>query len=282
MSPVEPGRVASTVAAASRYRDVDAALVRRLAEEEAPRARGEADAVKRVKRRLHQAVTAYRPAARTARGDLATMREAWQGRLTDPAFRDACAVLLRRHASTRERLADLDGFFPAIWEAAGGPPRSLVDLGCGLGPLALPWMGLDPEAHYRAVDVDGAQLAVVDAFLSLVGQPHAVETVDLAGGPWRGEPVDVALLFKLVPLLDRRRRGAARALLAGLAARHAVVSFPLRSLGGRGKGMERTYRERLATLVRDLGERVTGVAETSVRHELVFVLHLAPEPAPGA
>ena len=58
-----------------------------------------------------------------------------------------------------------------------------------------------------------------------------------------------------------------------------MVSFPLRSLGGRGKGMERTYRGRIETLVSDLGERVTAVAEASVLHELVYVLTLAPLPA---
>ncbi len=276
MSTIEPGRVASAVSAARRYRDVDTGLVQRLAEEEAPGARGEADAVKRVKRRLHQAVTAYRPPAGTADRDLAVLREAWRGRLADAAFRDACAAVLRRHASTRERLADLDRVFPAIWSATGGAPRSVVDLGCGLFPLLLPWMGLEPEAHYRAVDVDASQLAVVDAFLSLVEQPHAVEVADLAATGWRGDLVEVALLLKLVPLLDRRSRGAVQRLVAALPAHRAVVSFPLRSLGGRGKGMERTYRERMATLVRDLGERVTGVAEASVPHELVFVLSLAP------
>lgn len=268
--------MASTVRGARRYRDVDPVLVRRLAEEEAPRARGEADAVKRVKRRLHQAVVAYRPATGRAQDDMAALRSSWQGRLDDPAFRDACAAVLRRHASTRERLEDIEGFFGAIWAVTGGSPRSLVDLGCGMDPLLLPWMGLSPDAMYRAVDVDGAQLAVVDAFLSLVGQPHAVEVRDLAADGWRGEPVDVALLLKLVPLLDRRSRSAVDRLLAGIPARHVVVSFPLRSLGGRGKGMERTYRERFQTLVAALGARMTAVTEASVSHELVFVLTLAP------
>jgi hypothetical protein len=39
--------------------------------------------------------------------------------------------------------------------------------------------------------------------------------------------------------------------------------------------MERTYRERLARLVADVG-RVRDVTETSVPNELVFVLRLEP------
>ncbi len=275
MTGVEPGRVTNLVTASRRYRDLDAALVRRLAEEEVGRSRGEADAVKRVKRRLHQAVTAYRPSARDDR-DRKRLAAAWTGDLLTPVFRDACTAVLRRHASTRERLPYLDRFFAGIWRQTGGAPGRLADLGCGLGPLALPWMGLARSARYRAVDVDGGQLALVDSYLSLVSQPHEVEALDLAAVGWRTEPVDVALLLKLVPLLDRRGADTASALLAGLDARYAVVSFPARSIGGRGKGMERTYRARLDTLVADLADRVSGVTEASVPSELVFVLALAP------
>jgi 16S rRNA (guanine(1405)-N(7))-methyltransferase len=186
-----------------------------------------------------------------------------------------------RHASTRERLPHLEPFFAGIWDVTGGPPQRLADLGCGLGPLALPWMGLSPTARVVAVDVDAAQLGMVEAFLALVDQPHATVLADLAVVPPPSEPFDAALLLKLVPLLDRRDAAAASGLLRTLDARHAVVSFPARSLGGRGKGMEGTYRRRLEALVRDLEERVTAVAEASVANELVFVLTLGAAPPHG-
>lgn len=281
-------RVLTAVAASRRYRELDADLVRRVTAEELPRARNEADAVKRVKRRLHQAVAAYRsaPGAGSAARDLARLDAVWRGRLGDPAFRDACAALLRRHASTRERLAHLDAFFARLWELTGGAPASLADLGCGLAPLGLPWMGLPSGAHYLAVDVDTAQLELADGFLTLVGQPHRVVPADLAAADLppallAGKVVEVALLLKLVPLLDRRDPSAASRLLRTVDARHAVVSFPARSLGGRAKGMERTYRERLTGLVDELGDRVSEVSEASIPGELVFVLRLAGATARG-
>ena len=87
------------------------------------------------------------------------------------------------------------------------------------------------------------------------------------------EPADVALLLKLVTTLDRQDPPAATRLLRGLDVRHAVVSFPLRSLGGRRTGMERSYRARLDRLVADVG-RVREVTEASVANELLFVLSL--------
>ena len=254
-----------------RYRDVDAALLDRLAGEELPRARNVDDAVKRVKRRLHQAVGAYRGAA-DADGVLAPIRDAWNGDLTDDAFRAACRAALARHASTAERLPHLERFFPAIWGLTGGPPHALLDLGCGLGPLSLPWMGLPTGATYRACDVDRRSLEVVEGFLSILGRPASVTACDLvAAGPPRGR-VDVAMLLKLVPLLDRQNPSAAQRCLAALEAAHAVVSFPARSLGGRLRGMEATYRRRLDDLVAGLG--ITEVREASVPNELVFVLSL--------
>ncbi|MBA2634472.1 MAG: hypothetical protein H0U86_15975 [Chloroflexi bacterium] len=259
------GEVVERVLCSSRYRDVDRSLVGRLAAEELPRARNVDDAVKRVKRRLHQAVGAFRGATR---GN--AIADAWKGDLAQPAFRAACTDALRGHASTRERLPHLDTFFAGIW-AHTGVPASVLDLGCGLGPLALPWMGIG-EAEYVAIDVDYRPLATAEAFLTTVRQPHRVEGRDLVSAPTEDE-AEVALLLKLVTTLDRQDPGAAGRVLRSLRVRHAVVSFAARSLGGRGKGMEHTYRARLERLVIDAG-RVSAVAEASVPNELVFVLTL--------
>lgn len=249
----------------SRYRDVDRALVDRLAAEELPRARNIDEAVKRVKRRLHQLVGAFGGAAH-----IRAVADAWTGDLADPAFRHACLEALRSHASTRERILHLDRFYPGIWEMTG-VPRRLLDLGCGLNPLALPWMGIG-DATYLASDVDERQLAAVRAFLDLVGQPHEVKAADLVARVPEAD-ADVALLLKLVTTLDRQDPAAATRLVRSLRVRHAVVSFTTRSLGGRGKGMEHTYRDRIERLVEDAG-RVSAVAEASVPNELVFVLTL--------
>lgn len=253
--------IVERVRRSSRYRAVDAALVARLAEEELPKARNADDAVKRVKRRLHQAVGAFRSAR-------AASAAAWPA--DDPAaLREVCLDTMRGHASTRERAPHLDAFYGPIWELTG-TPRRVLDLGCGLNPLALPWMGIG-GATYHAIDVDEGTLDAVRGFLESVGQPHVVEARDLVAEV-PAETADVALLLKLVTTLDRQDAGAATRLLRGLRAGHAVVSFAARSLGGRGNH-EKAYRSRLYRLVEESG-RVLGVTETSVPGELVFILEL--------
>lgn len=260
--------VVERVRRSSRYRDVDPALVERIAAEELVRARGADDAVKRVKRRLHQVIGAFRADSRQP-----IPASAWTGDLADPGLRAACVAVMRTHASTRERIPQLDAFYPPIWAVTGVPHR-LVDLGCGLNPLALPWMGLERDADFIAIDADERLLSTVRGFLGLVEQPHEVRLADLVASPAAGA-ADVALMLKLVTTLDRQDPDAATRLLRGLDARHAVVSFTTRTLGGRRTGMERTYRERLARMVED-SARVRAVAEASVANELVFVLSLDP------
>lgn len=259
------GEVVERVLRSARYRDVDPAMLARMAAEEQPRARNIDDAVKRVKRRLHQAVGAFRGSERAD-----AMSAAWDGDLGDPTFRSACIDVLRAHASTRERLAALDAFYPPIW-AVTGLPHSVLDLACGLNPVTLPWMGLPADAMYVASDVDGRPLRAVEAFLELVGQPHRVEARDLVADP-PGDRADVAFLFKLVTTLDRQDPDAADRLVAALRVRYAVVSFPVRSLAGRGRGMERTYRARLERLAS--GPRVREVVEVPVPGELLAVMTL--------
>ena len=254
--------IVERVLRSSRYRDVDPALLARLAAEELPNARNADDAVKRVKRRLHQVVGAFR-------GRMMPMA-AGASDLTDPGLRKACVDAMGSHASTRERLPHLGAFYPGIWAITGTPNR-LLDLGCGLNPLSLPWMEIE-HAMYVACDVDRRPLEVVRQFLHGVGQPHRVEARDLVAAP-PDDHADVALMLKLVTTLDRQQPAAAARLIQALRARHVVVSFPIRSLGGRGTGMERTYRGRLDRLVQESG-RVSAVAEASIPNELVFVLTL--------
>jgi 16S rRNA (guanine(1405)-N(7))-methyltransferase len=275
--------VVAAITESRRYRAVDPAVVRRMASEELPQARSTADAVKRVKRRLHQAVGAYRPTGvRGVTTDLERLHAAHERDRSSAELRAVCEGLMARHASTRERLPFLDRFYAGIWDVLGSAPASIVDLGCGLAPLALPWMALAPSARYHAIDADAAAIELVDGFLSLIGQPHVAEARDLVA-PLRPPPADVALLLKLVPILDRQDPAAARRLLGSIAAGHVVVSFPVRSLGGHRRGMEWTYRRRVDSLLDDLGQRVLQVAEASVPNELVVVMALRrPRAAPNA
>ena len=66
--------------------------------------------------------------------------------------REVCRALMQTHASTRERLPIIDEFY-RVSLAEIAPVRSVLDLACGLNPLAIPFMPLAENAAYYACDL---------------------------------------------------------------------------------------------------------------------------------
>jgi 16S rRNA (guanine(1405)-N(7))-methyltransferase len=81
-------------------------------------------------------------------------------------------------------------------------------------------------------------------------------TWDLLAGapPLRAE---VALLLKAIPCLEQLDKGLGPRLLEAVDAPVIVLSYPLRSLGGRAKGMAETYARHFAALATGQPWRVT-------------------------
>ncbi len=262
------GSVSARVLASRRYRHVDPSLVERLATEETPKAKNLADAEKRTKRRLHQIFGAYtgQPDYTRLMLDLADAGQ----EATDEAVRDACQTAMAAHASTRERLPILDEFYERIF-AITGVPTTVVDIACGLNPLAAPWMHLPDRACYVAYDIDSQMLGFVDGALELFGIPHRVEMRDIVSDP-PDDACDLALLLKSVPCLDQQDTGASARVIRAIHASQIVVTFPTRSLGGHGKGMARNYRARFETLLAELGDEFDLTSEVELANELVFVV----------
>ncbi len=162
------------------------------------------------------------------------------------ALAQACLAIMRHHASTRERLPILESFYASTL-ASLGPVRSVLDLACGLNPLALPWMPLAPDASYYACDIYADMIAFLNGFFAQAGIRGQACVCDLAAGA-PDEQADLALVLKALPPLDQQTKHAGRDLLRALNVRHILVSFPAHSLGGRGKGMAENYEQRFRAL----------------------------------
>ncbi|MCS6939187.1 MAG: 16S rRNA methyltransferase [Roseiflexus sp.] len=259
--------IVAAVLAAPKYRTIAPSLVRTLAVREFAAHRSVKAAIKATKNKLHQVAGAYvdqridvadwlrrlqshdvpypstAPDEALVQAALANPRIAHLGE----SFIRASLDLMARHASTRERLPIVQRFYAEIF-AVLPPVRSVLDVGCGLNPLAIPWMPLAPDAVYHASDIDRAIVDFVTQYLALVGIPGSVEVRDQASDPG-GPPVDLALALKLLPVLEQIEDGAAARLLDALDAPFVLVSYPVRTLGGRRKGMGATYERQLEALI---------------------------------
>jgi 16S rRNA (guanine(1405)-N(7))-methyltransferase len=155
--------------------------------------------------------------------------------------------------------------------AVTGTPNRVLDLACGLHPFGLPWMGLPENSSYHAMDINCELMALLGGFFS---KELVAECRDVLVRPPK-EPADVAFLLKAVPCLEQQERGASLRLLRALRSRHAVVSFPVHSLGGRSKGMEEHYAAMAGELIEALGADAEVLRYPS---EIFYVFKLASSP----
>lgn len=217
--------VVARVLTSRKYRGLDPVFVARLVAEVRVHARSDKEAVQWTKRRLQQAVGAFtsgRPAVALAR-----TREALEA---DPDDRSALVAAMGSHSSSAERVAHLDAVADLL-SSWVGRPASVLDLACGLGPLATPWLDLAAGCRYWCCDVD---LGVVDGLRALapfLPVDLTAETVDLVADTIT-RPAEVALALKAVTTLDQQRPGRSAVVLAALRCPDVVISVPSQSLSG--------------------------------------------------
>lgn len=235
----------AAVQAGPHYRPISRELVRRIAAQELEKGRSWKETIKATRNKLHQVGGAYQEAGIDYPHWLSEL-DGLPRSLEDPQVRDFCRRVMQQHASTRERLPILEDFFAQAL-APVAPVHSLLDLACGLNPLALPWMPLAEGARYEACDVYSDMVAFINRFFTHVGQPGSADLCDLIDPPAR-PPVQVALLLKTLPCLEQVDKAVGERLLDRIAAEHLLISFPAQGLGGRSKGMVQNYAHRFADL----------------------------------
>jgi 16S rRNA (guanine(1405)-N(7))-methyltransferase len=218
--------LAQRILSSAKYRSLDQALVHRVATEAAQRCRDRAQAVKYAKRKLHQAFGAFLNGSPAPAVN--AMVEAVRAG-ADP--RVAALAAMRTHASAAERVDWLEPFYLQVAEWCG-TPGSVVDLACGLNPLAIPWMLLAPDTSYRAYEIDRDVVAALAGLDDVLPVTVAASTCDLVAA---APPVsaELTLLLKTVTTLEQQDAGAAARVLSEVDSAHVVVSLPRRSLSGR-------------------------------------------------
>ncbi len=259
-------QIVQAVLSSPRYQHFHEGATRTIARQEVGKHRTLVEAIKATKSKLHQVSGAYLERGAHYADWLEALRAAAKTGEQE-RIRAACASIMRAHASTRERLPMLEALYQ---ETLGrlGSIQSVLDLGCGLNPLALPWMPLDADTRYYACDLDGQVVVFIDEALRILGQPGQATACNLLEGTPQ-QQVDVALALKLLPCLEQLDKAISLRLLESVQARHLIVSFPVKSLGGRNKGMPANYAARFQELV---AQTAWSVQRFAFQSELVFVV----------
>lgn len=247
------------LAANKKYSDVCPDTIRRVILECEGRYKKAKDMEKAVREKLHGITSAFNELG----GDV--QREVYALEYGDDR---ALTAILSRHASTRERLplAAMDALYAQIFEATGRP-TSILDLACGLNPVYL--IHRFPEETFRIVGVDISLSCVTAIDEDACEGYHGVWGDLLCENAIPQERFHIALLFKILPLLERQKAGSAIEVMNRIDAEYLVVSFPTRTLGGRNVGMENNYT---AWMEAHLPDNRTVSARFATDNELYYVL----------
>ena len=259
-------KLIEAVLASSKYKNIGVDFIRYIGTQELARRRNLKEAIKATKNKLHQVGGAYQDDSPRYALWLDELRRAsrWGDRAR---VLDVCKWIMGHHASTRERLPILEQFYSTI--LADLPPiNSVIDIACGLHPLAIPWMPLSENAQYYAFDIYEDMIGFLNDCMTLMHVQEYGKTCDVIHY-CPAQKVDVAFLLKAIPCLEQVDKSVGMRLLETINAEHLVVSFPAHSLGGKSKGMVTNYEARFYELV---GHKLWSIRRFEFPGELVFLI----------
>ncbi len=226
------------VRSTEKYNVISPEVVRSVLLKEISKDRDAKELVKSTRNKLHQVGSAYQEKTipyPALTGELHQLPL----NMSDPLVQQFLQKAMASHSSTRERLSILPRFFAeTLHEIA--PLHSILDLACGLNPLAVPWMPLAPGFRYTCCDIYEDMIEFLNGFFDHFKINGAARICDLTQVIPACE-ADLALVLKTIPCLEQIDKEAGRRILTRLQTPNVLISFPARSLGGRSKGMVQNY-----------------------------------------
>ena len=148
--------------------------------------------------------------------------------------------ILQTHSSTKERV----DFYPQLREIIKRlKVKSILDLGCGINPLAL----AECVKKYYASDINAEDLDIVREFFKNYKIDGEVFVCDLNKIDECTLPkADLTLVLKVFDILGKSDYRTANNILEKLSSRHLIVSFSTKTLSGKPmKHQRRIWFERL-------------------------------------
>jgi 16S rRNA (guanine(1405)-N(7))-methyltransferase len=229
------------ISRARKYRDLCTETIRDVVALEFSRHKSSRVALQSARQRLHRLWAQFlgAPDYDTSTRDL----DAAFSTGDDRQIEDVCRRIMNEHASTRERLGELDELYAKLF-ARTGPPERIMDLASALNPFSFRWMKLPRTVRYHAYDINRRIVDLTNHYFRLEGLlPLAAHQDVLCSPPV--EPADVALLFKMYHCLEHRQRGAGWRVVAAVPAQWVAVSFPTRNLRFQSVDILGNYEEEI-------------------------------------
>ncbi|MBN1348344.1 hypothetical protein JXJ21_02975 [candidate division KSB1 bacterium] len=253
------------VKSSPKYHAICPDIVYRIVRDNFGRYKKNQQIVQATKRKLHQICGAFDAGANYQKF-YRTLQESLSGS-SKMSFKNACRTVMSSHASTRERLPLLDDFYSQIFRYTG-EPETILDLANGLNALSIPWMNLSRQTQYRAYDIDERLVTFTNQYLELIHREPLAFAQDIIEH-LPAIRADVVFFLKSFTTFERQVAGFTRRLIETIDCRFLVVSFPVKSLGGKQKGMAENYEALFFDAVEGLDLHIEKISFSA---ELVYII----------
>jgi 16S rRNA (guanine(1405)-N(7))-methyltransferase len=259
-------KLVSQVQDSAKYRLIHKDLVENIAKNELSKGRSWKATVKAVRNKLHQVGGAYQPLGIDYE-QLNSELKSLPNDLNSPEAKRFFIQTMGLHASTRERLQIKDQFFHETLSSLA-PIDSILDVACGLNPLALAWMPVSDSVHLTVCDIYTDQMDFLNAYFEhfhINGKAYCCDLTQQNAF----EKTQVAFVLKTIPCLEQIDKNIGSKLIESLPSENLLVSFPAQSLTGKQKGMRQFYSEHFQSLLKGTSWKTTTF---SYQNEQAFLI----------
>ncbi|MHC1772627.1 MAG: hypothetical protein AB9907_13035 [Flexilinea sp.] len=265
-SDINPEDLTAEVLKGKNFRGMDILLTEQLVQREIRLSNNRKEIIKNVKSKLYQVSAAFRDEKKDYRNSLESLKSII-GQDDNDTLKAKCIVLMKGHASTRERLPILNSFYEQIFSQLP-TISSVLDLACGLNPLAIPWMPLNEGFSYEACDLYEDMVSLLNGFFDALRIRGSAKQINLLDN-YPDSQAELTLLLKTIPCLEQIDKKAGKKILTQIKSDFAVISFPAHSLSGRNKGMPQNYESHFLEICNPDFWEINKLAFST---ELAFIL----------
>ena len=167
--------------------------------------------------------------------------------------KESVVLLLETHISTKERLPLYEEIYKKIF-AEIGVPTSILDIGCGLNPISIPYMNFDSKKlkkiEYFASELGSEDLKIINFFFEKFGINGKTFDCDIVHDyeKLKDYKCDVCFAFKLFDVLETQKENIGYEIIESLNCKYLVSSFALKNIKQETMKREKVhYFERFLT-----------------------------------
>ena len=259
-------QLVAAIQASPKYANISPEFISTIGKTELDKRKNLKSAIKETKNILHQVGGSYFVKTPQYQNWLDELKYAANSGNLD-IIKKTCGSILKNHKSTNERLPTLDTFYPIVFSNLP-EIKTIIDLACGLNPISFIWFINYSEINYHAWDIYLDLTKFLNVAFPLIGIKGVAECKDIFSANSFPE-VDLAFVFKFLPIVEQIEKGSSRKLLEKIRAKFILVTFPIQSLGGKNKGMEKFYATFFSEIIKNSG---WPTKELLIDNELAYLI----------